>query len=85
MSIIKLLSNKPSRLLFTTPSHSQNNIFSNRYSTFYKEDFSEIEGFDNLSNPKNSIFMAQTRASQTPEIKFLSQEIAINAFIMAQF
>ena len=63
MSIIKLLNKKLDRLLFTTPSHNQKSIFSKEFDSFYKYDLSEIEGFDNLSNPKTSILMAQGKAS----------------------
>lgn len=63
MSIIKLLNKKLDRTLFTTPSHSQKPTFNGNLEKFYKLDFSEIEGFDNLSDPKNSILMAQGRAS----------------------
>ncbi len=69
MSIIKLLSKKTDRFLFTTPSHNQKPIFSKEYSEFYKDDYSELEGFDNLSNPKNSIFMAQSKASDILDTK----------------
>ncbi len=64
MSIIKLLEKKVKRTLFTTPTHSQHNIFNEKYTNFYEDDYSEIEGFDNLSNPKNAIMMAQGRASE---------------------
>ncbi|MBQ8636109.1 aminotransferase class I/II-fold pyridoxal phosphate-dependent enzyme [bacterium] len=64
MSIIKLLSKKIDRTLFTTPSHNQKAIFNQNLDSFYKYDFSEIEGFDNLSNPKNSILVAQGKASE---------------------
>lgn len=63
MSIIKLLSKKIDKTIFTTPSHSQRPLFSQNYESFYKNDFSEIEGFDNLSDPKNAIMMAQAKAS----------------------
>ncbi len=59
MSIIKLLTKKLERTIFTTPSHNQKPIFSQEYASFYKHDFSEIDGFDNLQNPVNSILMAQ--------------------------
>lgn len=63
MSIIKLLSKKLNRILFTTPSHNQKPIFDKELSEFYKKDFSEIEGFDNLSKPKNAIFFAQGKVA----------------------
>lgn len=64
MSIIKLLSKKQDKLLFTTPSHNQKALFNKKYNSFYLDDFSEIDGFDNLSNPKGAILIAQGRASE---------------------
>lgn len=64
MSIIKLLSKKIEKTLFTTPSHNQKAIFSQIYDCFYKHDYSEIEGFDNLSNPKSAIFMVQSKTAE---------------------
>ena len=69
MSIIKLLSKKCDRTLFTTPSHNQKAVFNQNLDCFYKYDYSEIEGFDNLSNPKNSIMLAQGRASEIMNAK----------------
>ena len=63
MSIIKLLSKKCERVLFTTPSHNQKNFFSNDLNCFYKVDYSEIDGVDNLANPKSSILMAQGKTA----------------------
>ena len=37
--------------------------FSKKYCDFYNDDYSEIEGFDNLSNPKLSILIAQGKVS----------------------
>ena len=76
MSIIKLLSKKVEKLLFTTPSHNQKALFNKEYSSFYKNDYSEIEGFDNLSNPKSSILLAQGKASEilgTKQTFFITQ------------
>ena len=64
MSIIKLLSKKIDRILFTTPSHNQKPTFSKDLNDFYKYDLSEIEGFDNLSNPQSAILLAQGRVSE---------------------
>ena len=50
MSLIKLLTTKLKKTLFTTPSHNQKPKFNFEFSSFYKMDYSEIEGFDNLSN-----------------------------------
>ncbi len=76
MSIIKLLSKKTDKTIFTTPSHNQKAYFSQNLESFYKNDFSEIEGFDNLSDPKNSIMMAQARVSEmlhTKQTFFITQ------------
>lgn len=76
MSIIKLLSKKLDRLIFTTPSHNQKAPYSQNLDSFYKLDYSEIEGYDNLSNPKNAIFMAQAKASEilgTKQTFFVTQ------------
>ena len=69
MSIIKLLTKKLERTIFTTPSHNQKPIFSKEYAPFYKHDFSEIDGFDNLQNPVNSILMAQGKVSDILKTK----------------
>ena len=69
MSISKLLNKKIDRILFTTPSHNQHVYFNKEFENFYKKDLSEIEGFDNLQNPKNSIFMAQMKASEILKTK----------------
>ncbi len=69
MSIIKLLNKKLERTIFTTPSHNQKAFFSQNYESFYKNDFSEIEGFDNLSCPKSSILMAQGKVSDILDTK----------------
>ena len=69
MSIIKLLSKKLDRIIFTTPSHNQKAVFSQEYASFYKQDYSEIDGFDNLQNPVNSILMAQGKVSDILKTK----------------
>ena len=43
MSLLKLLSKKLRRHLFTTPTHSQKAPFLSNLSCFYKWDYSEIE------------------------------------------
>lgn len=65
MSIVKLLRNKLERTLFTTPSHGQKSPFLSNLEGFYNWDYSEIEGFDNLSDPKGAILMAQGKASDS--------------------
>ena len=63
MSIIKLLSKKHERILFTTPSHGQKSPYLPNLEGYYNWDYSEIEGFDNLADPSGAILMAQGRAS----------------------
>ena len=64
MSISKLLNKKRERILFTTPSHNQIPKFNTNLEEFYKYDYSELDGFDNLSNPRNSIMVSQARVSE---------------------
>ena len=63
MSITKLLNKKIDRILFTTPSHNQKALFSKEFESFYRADLSEIEGFDNLQNPRSEIMVAQGKVS----------------------
>ncbi len=85
MSIIKLLTKKLDRTIFTTPSHNQKAIFSQEYASFYKHDYSEIDGFDNLQNPVNSILMAQGKVSDILKTKqtFFSIQGATTAMLAA--
>ncbi len=79
MSLLKLLNKKLKRTLFTTPTHGQSapplsNI--QNLKSFYKWDFSEIEGYDNLLNPTGAILMAEGKASDiynTKKTFFLTQ------------
>ncbi len=71
MSIINLIQNfkKRNRTLFTTPSHSQGAIIAKESKLllgekFFSCDYSEIDGFDNLSNPKGAIKKAQDNAAK---------------------
>ena len=76
MSLLKLLSKRISRTLFTTPTHGQNAPFLSNLNNFYKWDFSEIEGYDNLLNPNGAILMAEGKASDIYDTKktfFLTQ------------
>jgi len=76
MSIIKLLSKKLDRTVFTTPSHNQKAFFNQKFDEFYKHDLSEIEGYDNLSNPKGAIMFAQAKVSailNTKQTFFVTQ------------
>lgn len=76
MSIINLIHEfkKNKRLLFTTPSHSQGQFIaplSLKYlgKNFFNSDYSEIEGFDNLSNPKGAIKAVQDYAARVYDAK----------------
>lgn len=76
MSLLKLLSKKLNRTLFTTPTHGQKAPFLSNLNNFYKWDFSEIEGYDNLLNPNGAILMAEGKASDIYDTKktfFLTQ------------
>ncbi len=79
MSLLKLLSKKLKRVLFTTPTHGQtspNFKHISRLHDFYRWDYSEIEGFDNLLDPKGPILMAEGKASDifdTEKTFFLTQ------------
>lgn len=76
MSIINIIQDfkKNHRLLFTTPSHGQGDFvapLSLKYigKKFFTCDYSEIEGFDNLSNPKGAIKSIQDYASRVYDSK----------------
>lgn len=72
MSLIKKIKNyykEEKSLLFTTPSHSQGDFIPDEADDilgekFYKSDFSEIEGFDNLRNPNGVIKDLQEKIAQ---------------------
>ncbi len=60
---------KEKRILFTTPSHGQGNFVAPKSlkmigHKFFTCDYSEIEGFDNLSNPVGMIKSSQDNAAQ---------------------
>ena len=59
------------RTLFTTPSHNQKAIFDKNLNNYYKIDYSEIEGFDNLHNPCGEIFKAQIKCAKVYGAKSL--------------
>ena len=72
MSIIRKIKDyykKPKkRILFTTPSHSQGDFIIPSLKKligekYFKADFSEIEGFDNLRNPEGIIKQLQEKIS----------------------
>ncbi len=76
MSIIQLLKKKLNRIIFTTPSHNQKPYFSTEYKNFYKDDVSEFDGYDNLSNPTKDILKAQAFVSnvfKTGQTFFVTQ------------
>ncbi len=71
MSIIKYIENyrKNPRILFTTPSHGQGSfVFPKSLKLIGKKafscDYSELDGFDNLSNPTGIIKTAQDKAAE---------------------
>lgn len=72
MSLIKKIKDyykKDKRLLFTTPSHLQGNFVTPGTekilgNTFFRSDFSEIEGFDNLRAPEGVLKTLQTNISK---------------------
>ena len=75
MNLWKLLNNNK-RILFTTPSHNQKSPFFKELNEFYKRDLSEIEGLDNLSEPKGAIRSALMKACEiykTGKTFFLTQ------------
>lgn len=69
MSLLKLLRKKFDRTLYTTPTHGQKSPFIKEFEGFYKFDFSEIVGFDNLQNPRGAILMSQGKASDIYDTK----------------
>ncbi len=75
MNLWKTLSNNK-KILFTTPSHNGRTPVLRELSEFYKRDLSEIEGLDNLQNPKGIIRQAEFRACEifgTEKTLFLTQ------------
>ena len=76
MSIINFIRNfkKSNRVLFTTPSHGQGAFVAPMSDKllgkkFFKSDYSEIDGFDNLSNPTGIIKYAQDNAAKIYDSK----------------
>ena len=59
MSLVKLLSHKSDKTLFTTPSHSQKNVIYEQLSEMYKIDISEVDCLD----PQEALARAQLWAS----------------------
>ena len=71
MTIVNFIENfrKKKRVLFTTPSHGQGDFVAPSSlkllgHKFFTCDYSEIEGFDNLSNPIGIIRTSQVEAAR---------------------
>lgn len=60
MSLVKLLKKKNKKILFTTPSHSQNFIIYNKLKSLYKIDISETDAH----NPTEALYKAEERAKK---------------------
>ena len=74
MSLKKLLKSYKKRTLFTTPSHNQGEFIIPELKKvlgkqFFKYDFSEIEGFDNLKNPQDAIKESMERTAKLYEME----------------
>ena len=76
MSIINFIENfkKLNRTLYTTPSHNQGEFIAplslkHLGSKFFRCDYSELDGFDNLSDPKGIIRTMQDNAAKVYEAK----------------
>lgn len=69
MNLKNLLRKYKKRILFTTPSHNQGNFIIPDLKNilgknFFENDFSEIEGFDNIKNPTGAIKNSLSKAAQ---------------------
>ena len=71
MTLLNMLKKGVKRTLFTTPSHNQKAHADKFLDSYYKIDYSEIEGFDNLHNPLGEIFKAQIRCAKVYGAKSL--------------
>ena len=74
MSLKNLLKSYKKRTLFTTPSHNQGEFIIPELKKvlgkqFFKYDFSEIEGFDNLKNPQDAIKESMERTAKLYEME----------------
>ena len=74
MNIKNLLQSYKKRTLFTTPSHNQGafiipNLKKFLGEKFFKYDFSEIEGFDNLKNPQGAILESLKNTAKLYEVE----------------
>ena len=69
INLAKRFNHSLKRLLFTTSVHVQSKIICNPAkslfgSKVFRNDFSEIDGFDNIRNPKNTFFESQKLAAE---------------------
>ena len=74
MNLKNLLKNYKKRTLFTTPSHNQGEFIvpylkKTLGEKFFKNDFSEIEGFDNLKNPESAIKNSMENTAKIYEVE----------------
>ena len=74
MSLKKLLKSYKKRTLFTTPSHSQDGFIIPELKKFlgekfFRYDFSEIEGFDNIKDPQGEIKESMERTAKIYEME----------------
>ena len=74
MSLKKLLKSYKKRILFTTPSHNQGEFIIPELKKwlgekFFKCDFSEIDGFDNLKNPSEAIKNSMEKTAKIYEME----------------
>ena len=65
MSLVKLLKKRNKKILFTTPSHSQNFALYNPLKSMYKFDISETDAY----NPTEALLKAQERAKKIYKTK----------------
>ena len=73
MNLKNLLKNYKKRTLFTTPSHNQGEFIipylkKTLGEKIFKNDFSELEGFDNIKDPQGAIKESMERASKIYEV-----------------
>ena len=74
MSLKNLLKSYKKRILFTTPSHNQGEFIIPELrkmlgENFFKYDFSEIEGFDNIKNPQSAIKESMEKTAKIYEME----------------
>ena len=74
MSLKNLLKSYKKRTLFTTPSHNQGEFIIPELKKmlgekFFRYDFSELEGFDNIKNPQGAIKESMERTAKLYEME----------------